>query len=33
MTYHELDTVCVQGGWRPKNGEPRQLPIVQSTTF
>lgn len=33
MTHHELDTVCVQGGWRPKNGEPRQLPIVQSTTF
>ena len=33
MTHHELDTVCVQGGWRSKNGEPRQLPIVQSTTF
>ena len=33
MTRHELGTVCVQGGWRPKNGEPRQLPIVQSTTF
>lgn len=25
MTRHELGTVCVQGGWRPKNGEPRQL--------
>lgn len=28
-----LDTVCVQGGWKPKNGEPRVLPIYQSTTF
>ena len=27
------DTICVQGGYRPGNGEPRQLPIVQSTTF
>ena len=27
------DTVCVQGGYRPGNGEPRQIPIVQSTTF
>ncbi len=27
------DTICVQGGYRPKNGEPRQIPIVQSTTF
>lgn len=26
-------TLCVQGGWKPKNGEPRVLPIVQSTTF
>lgn len=26
-------TLCVQGGWEPKNGEPRVLPIVQSTTF
>lgn len=26
-------TVCVQGGWVPKNGEPRVLPIYQSTTF
>ena len=26
-------TVCVQGGWKPGNGEPRVLPIVQSTTF
>ena len=27
------ETLCVQGGWEPKNGEPRQLPIYQSTTF
>lgn len=26
-------TICVQGGWQPKKGEPRQLPIYQSTTF
>ena len=26
-------TICVQGGWQPKNGEPRVLPICQSTTF
>lgn len=28
-----LDTICVQGGWKPKNGEPRMVPIYQSTTF
>ena len=28
-----IDTVCVQGGYQPGNGEPRQIPIVQSTTF
>lgn len=27
------DTICIQGGWQPKNGEPRVLPIYQSTTF
>ena len=27
------DTICVQGGYVPQNGEPRQLPIIQSTTF
>ena len=27
------DTVCVQGGYTPGNGEPRQVPIIQSTTF
>ena len=26
-------TICVQGGWQPKNGEPRVLPVFQSTTF
>mgnify|MGYP002616320511 FL=1 len=26
-------TLCVQGGWKPKNGEPRVVPIIQSTTF
>ena len=26
-------TICVQGGWTPKKGEPRVLPIIQSTTF
>lgn len=29
----KLGTICVQGAYRPKNGEPRVLPIVQSTTF
>ena len=28
-----LDSVCVQGGYAPGNGEPRQIPIIQSTTF
>ena len=27
------DTTCVQGGYRPGNGEPREVPIIQSTTF
>ena len=30
---HSIDTACVQGGYTPANGEPRQIPIVQSTTF
>ena len=30
---YSQDTICVQGGWQPKNGEPRVLPIYQSTTF
>lgn len=28
-----LETICVQGGWQPKKGEPRVLPVYQSTTF
>ena len=32
MSQHR-DTICVQGGWQPKKGEPRVLPIYQSTTF
>ena len=28
-----LETLCVQAGWTPKKGEPRVLPIYQSTTF
>ena len=28
-----METTCIQGGWQPKNGEPRILPIYQSTTF
>ncbi len=33
MSDYRLDTKCVQGGYTPGNGEPRQIPIVQSTTF
>ena len=33
MTNYKTSTVCVQGGYEPKNGEPRVVPIVQSTTF
>jgi len=32
MSKH-IETTCVQGGYTPGNGEPRQIPIVQSTTF
>ena len=28
-----INTICVQGGYTPDNGEPRQIPIIQSTTF
>ena len=28
-----IETKCVMSGYRPKNGEPRQMPIIQSTTF
>ncbi|MCI9514448.1 MAG: bifunctional O-acetylhomoserine aminocarboxypropyltransferase/cysteine synthase [Oscillospiraceae bacterium] len=33
MSNQHIETTCVQGGYRPGNGEPRQIPIVQSTTF
>ncbi len=29
----KIDTICVQGGWTPACGEPRQVPIYQTTTF
>ena len=33
MSDYTINTKCVQGGYTPGNGEPRQIPIVQSTTF
>ena len=33
MSDFKIETKCVQGGYTPGNGEPRQIPIVQSTTF
>ena len=33
MSNYKVNTKCVQGGYTPGNGEPRQIPIVQSTTF
>ena len=33
MNKNSLGTTCVQGGYTPGNGEPRQVPIIQSTTF
>ncbi|MBE7086443.1 MAG: O-acetylhomoserine aminocarboxypropyltransferase/cysteine synthase [Clostridiales bacterium] len=30
---YRIETTCVQGGYTPGNGEPRQVPIIQSTTF
>ena len=33
MENYTINTKCVQAGYRPGNGEPRQIPIVQSTTF
>ncbi|MBR6634143.1 MAG: O-acetylhomoserine aminocarboxypropyltransferase/cysteine synthase, partial [Clostridia bacterium] len=33
MNNFSIDTKCVQGGYTPENGEPRQIPIIQSTTF
>ena len=33
MSDYRINTKCVQGGYTPGNGEPRQIPIIQSTTF
>ena len=33
MSNYKMETKCVQSGYNPGNGEPRVLPIVQSTTF
>ena len=33
MKNYSLETKCVQAGYTPKNGEPREIPIYQSTTF
>ncbi len=33
MNNYKIETKCVQAGYTPGNGEPRQIPIVQSTTF
>jgi len=33
MSDFKIETKCVQGGYTPGNGEPRQIPIIQSTTF
>ena len=33
MSNRRMETKCVQGGYTPGNGEPRQIPIIQSTTF
>ena len=30
---YSKETICIQSGWQPKKGEPRVLPIYQSTTF
>ena len=33
MTNYQLETKCIHSGWMPNKGEPRVLPIIQSTTF
>ena len=33
MSNYNMETKCVQGGYTPGNGEPRQIPIIQSTTY
>lgn len=33
MEKQNIETICIQGGYNPANGQPRQLPIIQSTTY
>lgn len=33
MSKHHIETDCIHAGYSPKNGEPRAIPIIQSTTF
>ena len=33
MNNQKIETKCIHSGYVPKNGEPRQIPIIQSTTF
>ena len=33
MKKQNIESICIQGGYEPKNGQPRQLPIIQSTTY
>ncbi len=33
MSNYNVETKCIQSGWKPKKGEPRVLPIIQSTTY
>ena len=33
MSELKINTKCLVGGYKPGNGEPRQIPIIQSTTF
>ena len=33
MSDYRIETKCVQSGYTPGNGEPRQIPVIQSTTF
>ena len=33
MSEYKIETKCIQSGYKPKNGEPRVLPIYQSTTY
>ncbi|MDD3414029.1 MAG: PLP-dependent transferase [Lachnospiraceae bacterium] len=33
MSNYQIETKCIQSGWQPENGQPRVLPIIQSTTY